>query len=137
MRDSHDGLPEILDAYEIDGSHFGVVQVQVDGRPCAFEFGVELGSFRALRRILQERPFETIAADTYRYFFVFVPDVPIAGDQEPEKAKLHIRIEQGHRGRQFHFVGPRALFANLSWFFQLEDLKSAAHLKQVEPRKRG
>jgi hypothetical protein len=41
VRDNHDGYPEILDAYERDGSYFGALRVTVADEVAAFEFGVE------------------------------------------------------------------------------------------------
>jgi hypothetical protein len=40
MRDNHDGNPELLDAYEREGSYFGAVRVIVAGEVAAFEFGL-------------------------------------------------------------------------------------------------
>ena len=37
MRDNHDGYPELLDAYEREGSYFGAVRVIVTGEVAAFE----------------------------------------------------------------------------------------------------
>ena len=130
MRGNHEGLPEILDAYEKDGHYFGVVQVEVEGKSIAFEIGIASTGYQALRKVFQERPFETKAASAYRYFFV--PTVHRL--LEPGIAEFQVRIEQGRDGRQFRFKGPQALVTNLVWFFELKDLKTAAHLRQVPPR---
>ena len=36
----------------------------------AFEFGIDLSGYRALRRVLQTKPFETLGAGACRYYFV-------------------------------------------------------------------
>ena len=66
MRDNHEGLPEILDAFERDGLYYGVIQVRIGGGFHAFEIGVDPGGYRALRRVLQGRPFETAPGCAYR-----------------------------------------------------------------------
>ena len=129
MRHNHEGMPEILSAYEKDGSYFGIVQVEIESKSIAFEFGVDVSGYRALRRVLQERPFETTAASPYRYFFVG----SYGPTEETEVLKFEVRIEQGREGKQFPFKGPPALLSNLFWFQALEDLTDAAHLRRVVP----
>ena len=120
-------MPEIVDAYTRDGQYFGVVRVEIGDKSGKFEIGVASDGYRALRRVLQERPFETTTAGSYRYFFVpFVRRL-----QEKGLIEFAVRIEQGREGRQFEFRGPEPLVANLMWFFKLKDFESAAHLRQV------
>lgn len=133
VRDNHEGLPEILDAFERDGGSFGVIQIESEDNLVAFEFGVDTSGYRALRRVLQTRPFESLATGACRYYFV--PSVRRLPDSEA--AEFDVRIEQGNNGRQFTFKGPLGLVANLQWFFELKDLSTAMHLRQVSPRPRG
>jgi hypothetical protein len=132
MRDNHEGLPEILDTVERDGNYFGVVQIGSEENLVAFEFGIDSSGYRALRRVLQTKPFETLGSGACRYYFVpSVRRLPESGH-----AEFEVRIEQGSDGRQFTFKGSLGLVANLMWFFELKDLASAAHLRQVSARPR-
>lgn len=51
MRDNHQGMPEIVAAYERDGLCFGVVRIEAGGEDAAFEFGVERKGYVTLKRI--------------------------------------------------------------------------------------
>ena len=129
MRDNHEGMPEIVDAYERDGHYFGVIQVRLEDEAAAFEIGVEASGYKTLRRILQSRPFETTDFAPYRYFF----GVRMTRLPDSEDVEFDIRIEQGKNGRQFSFKGPHVLVANLIWFFELKNLESAKHLRIITP----
>jgi hypothetical protein len=131
MRDNSEGLPEILDPVERDGHYFGVAQVVLNAEPLAFEFGVDAEGFKALRKILQLRPFENNDAGAYRYFFV--PSVRRLGP-ESDQAEFSIRVEQGREGRQFPVSGPRSLVANLMWFTELKSAEAANHLRRAASR---
>ena len=111
-------MPEILDAFERDGMYYGVIQVEIERDRLAFEFGVHVGGYRALRRVLQERPYHATTSGPYRYFIA--PGV--SRDPESKRARFWVRIEQGRTGRQFAFDGPDTLVANLMWFCELKDL---------------
>ena len=67
MRHNHPGYPELLDAYEREGSYFGVVHVIVAGEGATFEFGLDERGYRSLKRVLQSRP--DGPRGQYRYFF--------------------------------------------------------------------
>jgi len=69
--------------------------------------------YKALRRILQTRPFDPLSKLPCRYF--------IDGGS--------IRIEQGREGRAFQFEMPDSLARNLLWFAWLRDFADAAHLR--------
>lgn len=131
MRENHDDLPEILDAYERDGFCFGVVGIGSNDEQKAFEFGVDLEGYRVLRRILQERPTKQTGIRTCRYYFV--PSVRRLAEQG--RIEFDIRIEDGREGRQFSFIGPQALVSNLMWFFELKGLNGTEHLKVVLPKR--
>jgi hypothetical protein len=51
LRDNHEGMLEIVTAYERDGFYFGVVRVQTPSETAAFEFGVAHEGYLALRKI--------------------------------------------------------------------------------------
>jgi hypothetical protein len=126
MRDNHDGYPELLDAYEREGSYFGAVRVTVAGEVAAFEFGIEERGYLSLKRVLQSRPFEP--RGQHRYFF--------RGNFSKREAAsdtvtFGVRIEQGSNGKGFDFDGPVSLVSNLLWFQSLKDFQSTAPLKRL------
>ena len=56
MRDNHEGLPEILDAFQ-DGEHyFGLVQLERPREQRRFRFGLSRDGYLALKRALHLRP---------------------------------------------------------------------------------
>ena len=98
MRDNNEGYLEILDAYERGGIFFGVVRVRHLDHAVEFEFGVDKAGYRALRRVLQERPFEVTAAGPYKYFCGSV-----RGTDETDFCEMSVRIEQARRVGPFFF----------------------------------
>lgn len=121
MRDNHEGMPEIVSAYERDGFYFGVVRVRTPPESAAFEFGVTHEGYLALRRILECRPFGSMPGARHSFYF--------AGDHGRDS--ISVRIEEGMNGRKLSFDCPTPLVANLLWFFQMKDLGEAAALKRV------
>jgi hypothetical protein len=122
MRDTHEGMPELLGAFERDGHYFSTVRVTL-GETRDVEFGVPADEYRALRRIIQTRPFDEMPGLHYRYFIV--SSIGSTGEQS---ATVYIRIEQGRSGRQFPFEVPLSLARNLFWFATLKDFADASHL---------
>jgi len=51
-------MPEIVDAFERSGHYFGVLEIRLAETSKQFEFGISLEGYRALRKILQLRPFD-------------------------------------------------------------------------------
>jgi len=129
MRDNHDRLPEILEAYERDGAFFATVAVTISGDTRQFEIGLQEDAYSAVKRVLDSRPFDRLPGTAYRYFFV-----PKVGRTERGTANADFRIEQGPSGRQFSFEIPVSLAANLMWFFELKDFAPTSHLRSVAPR---
>jgi hypothetical protein len=127
MRDTHEGMPELVAAFERDAQYFASVRVTLAGDTRDIEFGVPAEEYRALHRILQTRPFDQLPGLRYRYFIV--PSIARRGE---DAAAIHVRIEQGGSGRQFPFGIPLSLARNLYWFAQLTEFSAAAHL-QVTP----
>jgi len=125
MRDTHEGMPELFAAFERDGRYFATVRVTL-GDTRDIEFGVPFDEYRALRKILQSRPFDQMPGLRYRYFI----DHAI-GRKGERSATIDIRIEQGRSGRQFPFEVPLSLARNLYWFAQLKDFSDASHLHVV------
>jgi len=122
MRDTHKGMPELLAAFDRDGSYFATIRVTL-GDTRDIEFGVPLDEYRALRHILQSRPFDQMPGLQYRYFI----DHAIGRSGE-HAAMVDIRIELGRSGRQLPFEVPLSIARNLYWFAQLKDFSDASHL---------
>jgi hypothetical protein len=132
MRDTHEGMPELLSAYEREGPYFGLVAVTSGGETRHIEFGVQPDGYSALRRVLQSRPFDKLPGIRYRYFIahaVFRASASIAS--------VDMRIEQDANGRQFPFEVPIGLAQNLLWFADLKDFNDAAHLRTILPENRS
>jgi hypothetical protein len=131
MRDNHEGLPELVDAYERQGRYFGVAQVLLGAERTAFEFGIDQASYEALRRVLQMRPYGSSESGSCRYYFA-----PSAGRiaEGSDAVEFAVRVEQGRAGRQFKVVGPATLVANLLWFLELKSPDAASHLRRVPSR---
>jgi hypothetical protein len=128
MRDNHDNMPEILDAFQEGAHYFAVVQIERAGDQRQYRFGVSRDGYLALKRVLQLRPFDLMPGVKNRHFFV--PAALLAGD---DRVKMGVRVEQGRDGRQLDIEAPNDLFSNLMWFYELNDWSKAEHLR-VEPK---
>ena len=128
-RGTHLGMPEVLKAYERDGYYFGVVRIVVSEETAAFEFGVDRAGYRALRRLLQTRPFSNMPGTEYRYFFTGSYS---RQKQDEEPVTFRVRIEQGEDAKSSEFDGPTTLVSNLRWFMELKDLRDVGSLKRLE-----
>jgi hypothetical protein len=69
MRDNHEGMPEIINTFEKQSQSFGIVRIEVGVTFKLFQFGVTDAGYKALKRVLQLRPFGNIAGVKQRYFF--------------------------------------------------------------------
>ncbi|MGB8352614.1 MAG: hypothetical protein WCD79_01870 [Chthoniobacteraceae bacterium] len=127
MRDNHQGLPEIIAVTERDGNYFGSVGATVGSETRAIEFGCTLDCYRALKRILQMRPFDKMPGVAYRYFFV--PTSKRVAERRT--VEVEFRIEQGKDAKRFPVEIPETLAANLEWFHALQDFSEASHLRFI------
>ena len=129
-RDNHEGMPQIIDAFEKEGLYFGVGEITL-GKICKqFQFGVSLDGYRALRIILQLRQFNAMPGLKHRHFFA----LSYGEISDSSDYKVGIRIEQGKNGRKIEARVPKDLLANLVWwvwFSQIKDFAEAAHLPPV------
>lgn len=123
MRDNHEGMIELSDAFERDG-HFFVV-IEKESRK--FQFGVSRNGYLAIRRAIQIRPFDAMPGLKYRYFY--------AGSQRrkagTEDYSMSVRIELNRDASKVTIDIPKDLHANLLWFDRLEDLGEADYLKMT------
>lgn len=131
MRDNHEGLPEIIEAYEREGNFFGVAQVILSDEIYAFEFSVDEAGYHSLQQIIQLHPFDNLPGLPHRYFFV--PSIHRIGPGNTP-IEFAVRVEQGRNNKQFPVKGPESLISNLMWFFRLRRPEDAAQLRQVETR---
>jgi hypothetical protein len=129
FRGTNLGMPEILKAYERDGFFFAVVRIVVSGETAAFEFGVDLQGYKALRKVLQTRPFANMPGIQYQYFFTGSYGRKKLGE---EPVIFDIRIEQGRDATTKEFEGSTTLVSNLRWFESLKDLQDTSALKRLE-----
>jgi hypothetical protein len=123
MRDNHEGMPEILDAFEKDGHYFSIVRLEHNGQERRFRFGVSHHGYLALKRVFELRPFSTMPGLVCRYFFV-----PSYCRLDESHMMMTVRVEQGRDGKQMEIEAPRDLVANLKWFIELDDWQKAEHL---------
>lgn len=124
MRDTHEGMPEIIDAFEKEGQYFGVVGIERDRVRRQFQFGVSVDGYRALRKILQLRPFDSMPGVQQQYFFARqYGKMPGVSDY-----KTYVRVEQNKQGKQIEVRVPKDLLSNLVWFSEIKGFDEAAHL---------
>ena len=127
MRDTHEGMPEIIDAFERDGQYFGVIEIEVGGVSKQFQFGVASNGYRALRKILQLRPFDSMPGVKQRYFFAG----GYGKSLDSPSYISNVRVEQNRDAKQLEVDLPKELLANLIWFGQIKDFSEAAHLLEA------
>ena len=123
MRDNHDKLPEILEALKENENFFCVVAMERAEQTRKFRIGISRESYLALKQLFETRPFDQMSGISYRYFFV--PNVQRLNDG---RVMTTVRVEQGKNGKQIEIKTPKELFANLKWFFELDDWSKADHL---------
>jgi len=133
MRDNHEGMPEILDAIETDGQYFGVVGIEISGKSRKFRFGVSESGYRALKRVLQLRPFDSLPGLEHRFYFAEA----YWKLEDSSDCGMKVRVEQNKNGKQVDVRVPKDLLANLRWFAELKDFSEAAHLPEAVQSRRG
>src|SRR5205807_2702189 len=105
MRDNHEGTPEIINTLEREGQYFGIVRIEIDGSSKTFQFGVTPAGHKALRRVLQLRPFDYIPGVKRRYFFARSYYKLPTGSE----CGAYFRVEQGKAGKQVEIHLPKDL----------------------------
>ncbi|HQL53291.1 MAG TPA: hypothetical protein PLQ87_01160 [Phycisphaerae bacterium] len=126
MRHPLEKLPEIVAAYSRDGLYFASIRLSRAGVGRVFELGISRASYLALRRVFQTRPFDALPGLRQRYYFEWPHR---RNDADPNRCSGTIRIEQDRRGRNMEFELPQQLIANLLWFYEMETLEPARHLR--------
>src|SRR5262249_36778866 len=124
MRDNHEGMFELLQAFERDNHYFLLISFDREGKTKHYEFGISLTGYRAVRRVLQTQPFDTMPGLPYRYFYA-----SSWKSSMKERYSMRVRIELGSKGVQKEFEISKDLHSNLLWFDRLESLSDADYLK--------
>jgi hypothetical protein len=128
MRDNHSGMPEIMDAFERSEHYFAAIKISLAETYKQFEFGVSREGYRALKKILQLRPFDSMPGVHRKFFFVAkygkLPNGP--------NYRGYVRVEQGRDGKELEVNLPKDLLANLVWFSQIKDFGEALHLPEIK-----
>lgn len=50
MRDNHEGLNELIGAFEKDGQYFAIIKIEIDEIYKKFRFGISYKSYLALKK---------------------------------------------------------------------------------------
>jgi hypothetical protein len=133
MRDNHQGMPEIIDAFTENDQHFGVFAVEINGISKKFRFGVTRKGYVTLKKVLQLRPFDMMPGLSHRYYYAG-GTFRLVNTETLELAdcEIAIRVEQGKNGKTISLQSPKELMQNLNWVKQLKDFSETAHLQEVE-----
>jgi hypothetical protein len=124
MRDNHEGMPELIRAFEKDGHYFLIIEIDWEHQKKRYQFGVLRKNYLILQRILETRTFDMMPGLKYRYFY--------AGSSHPldlSSASMFVRIELGRDAITREFEIPKELHANLLWFTQLKSIEDARYLE--------
>jgi hypothetical protein len=124
MRDNHEKMPELLRPAKRDQGCFAIVRLERDGINRDYEFPVDNVGYNVLSRAFDLRPLGNIPGQHSRVFFV-----PAVRRLDDDRVMMTVRVEQGARGKQVEVEAPRALVANLMWFFKLQDWNAAEYLR--------
>jgi hypothetical protein len=133
MRDNHEGMPEIIDAFRENEQHFGVFSVEINGIKKKFCFGVTRQGYLTLKKVLQLRPFDTMPGLKHQYYYAGASFRVIdTKTLELGECEIAIRVEQNKRGKTISLQAPKELMQNLNWAKKLKDFSEVAHLLEVK-----
>ena len=133
MRDNHEGMPEIVDAFKDDEQYFGVLAIEINGVSKKFRFGVSRQGYLTLKRVLQLRPFDMMPGLKHHYYFAGGSFRLVNVETlELGNCEITIRVEQDKNGKEVSMPAPKELMQNLNWAKQMKDFSEAAHLPEVE-----
>ncbi len=127
MPDSHKGLPEIITAFERGGKFFGVVSISLAGVSKKYEFDIDEASYRALKRLVNMRPFGRKRGIKTHYYYA-----PGFERSDASKTYCQMRIEREYEGKEFEIEAPETLTASLGQFLRVKDWKALAHLREFK-----
>ena len=122
MRRLSPDAPEIIRVGRLpDSSPFGVVALTRGGERRVFQFAITEAGYRALKRVLDLRPFSGMPGTGYRYYFA---GLSFRGDS----AELVVWAESGRDHKSIDVPAPRELAGVLDWWSKLADFGEVAHL---------
>jgi len=128
MRDNHQEMPEILDAYQRDDTYFGVVRRAFGEEVQSFEFAIDFEAFKALRKIIESRPFGEMPGVPHRHFFARSYGGKL---NEPKELTMSVRVETCRNAKNLDFPTPQSLLSNMLWFAEITNPIQAAHLIRI------
>jgi hypothetical protein len=128
MKSRDDQLAELLRPTEKDGHYFGIIRVERGAEQKCFQFGIGKEAYSALKRALDERPFDQMPGLRHRYYFAG------AARLENGRAVMAVRVVQGRDIKTVDVEAPIDLVSNLVWFDKLADWTEADHLVISDPR---
>lgn len=108
----HEGLPEILRAYEDGGRCFGVINVPGGRGTTRCEVALQGKAWEAIQSVLRWRPFGEAAREQYRYFFA--PRSRPAREGKPG-SRLTVRVEKAGATETKDIPAPPALVSLFRW----------------------
>ena len=124
MRDTSDGMIEIIKVIEESDGYYSIIEIHIQNEKERLRFGVTQNSYKALRKILQSRPLDTMPGLNYRYFW----DRSI-GRKTEKNIFIGIRCEVEGKSKSFDFEVPQELASNLKWFAELKSFDEVEHLR--------
>jgi hypothetical protein len=127
MRDTHEGMIELLDASHTDNVYSAVIRHKIADKVLKLRFAIDISDYGRLKHILQFRPFENTGLAPYRYFFPLSYRKDI---ENQEIAHIAVRVEQLDRHKQYEFETSIKFVSNLLWFNSLADTKPIEQMIQ-------
>lgn len=126
MRDTNEGMVQIIDAIKENGFYGCVARIALNNEEIQVKFGTNEMGYMLLKKLLSFQPFEKVSSGKYRYYF--------SGSycQHGENVLAGVRIEQGQRHKKFELELSQELNANLLWFLIQKDKSQIAHLIVAE-----
>jgi hypothetical protein len=123
MRDTSEGMIEIIDAVKSEDGCFAFIAVPKKAQRRTFRFEITSAAYKAVRKILESRPLDIMPGLKYRYFW----NGSMGGKTE-QKISLGIRCEVGRDGKNINYEVPHNFAENLKWFNEIETFDEAEHL---------
>lgn len=121
-------LTELISAFESEGLYFAVVGRIDNGVAKKFRFGILESGYSALRKILENKPLDTMPGVKYRYFDSRQYCNGTTNNGQPT---MSVWIELQGTSLLRRFDVPIELLVNLAWFAELSDLSQASYLTET------
>ncbi|WP_426061628.1 hypothetical protein [Hymenobacter sp. B1770] len=122
MRDTNEGMVELLDALRENGFYGCKASITLGNEKVKVKFGTNERGWIMLKKLLSFQPFENVSFGKYRYYFTS------SYRQNGEDVLAGIRVEQGQRHKRFELELTKELNANLIWLILRKDKTEVAHL---------